>query len=548
VTVTAERLAPEAPARRPARRSRRPWPILVLSVAVVAVLALPIAFLLLEAVQFGWRALVPLLFRGLTAELLFNTVGLTLVVTLFAAVLGTLSAWITERTDLPARRVLAVLIVLPVAIPDFAVAFGWKSLFPSIGGFGGAALVMTLAVYPLVYLPVAASLRHADPSQSEVARSLGAGRVATFFRVTLGQVRLAVLGGALLVALVVLAEYGAFEILGYRTFTTEIYTEFTVGFNTPASCGLSLVLVGLSLIVVLGEGAARGRGRVSRGGALTPHAAHLVPLGRAKWWVLGGVVAFLGAAVGVPLGAILYWLVRGGSSTLPPASLLSAALHTALYSAGAGLLATAMALPVALLSVRHPGRLPAILERSTYLVLAVPGLVIALGFTYVSERDANGFLYQSAFLLILAYAVMFFPLALVAVRTSLAQSPLALEEVARSLGRPRREVLLRVTLPLVGPGLAAAFCLVFLEAVTELTATLVLIPTGSQTLATQFWAFQTNTAYGQAAPYAALMVAIAALPSVVLARWFDRLPGQAGAGRRPSTEGARLGPPGTVPT
>jgi iron(III) transport system permease protein len=150
--------------------------------------------------------------------------------------------------------------------------------------------------------------------------------------------------------------------------------------------------------------------------------------------------------------------------------------------------------------------------------------VIALALTYFSERYAAGLLYQSSAMLIVAYAIMFFPLALVAVRTSVAQAPPALEEVGRSLGANRLQALWRLTLPLVAPGLAAAFCLVFLEAVTELTATLVLIPTGVQTLATQFWAFQSNISYGQAAPYAGVMVLIAAVPSVVLGRWFDRLP------------------------
>ncbi len=164
------------------------------------------------------------------------------------------------------------------------------------------------------------------------------------------------------------------------------------------------------------------------------------------------------------------------------------------------------------------------LERSTYLVLAMPGLVIALALSYFTERYANGFLYQSAPLLVIAYAVLFFPLALVGVRASIAQAPVGLEEVGRSLGRGRVSVLLRVTLPLVSPGLAAAFCLVFLSAVTELTATLILIPTGVQTLSTQFWAYQQNLSYGQAAPFALAIVAIAALPSVVLGRFFDRLP------------------------
>jgi iron(III) transport system permease protein len=127
-------------------------------------------------------------------------------------------------------------------------------------------------------------------------------------------------------------------------------------------------------------------------------------------------------------------------------------------------------------------------------------------------------------MLILAYAILFFPLALVGVRASVAQAPVGLEDVARSLGQSRFRVWWRVTRPLVTPGLAAAYCLVFLSAVTELTATLILVPTGVQTLATQFWAYQTNLEYGQAAPFALAMVAIAAVPSYVLGRFFDRLP------------------------
>jgi iron(III) transport system permease protein len=125
-------------------------------------------------------------------------------------------------------------------------------------------------------------------------------------------------------------------------------------------------------------------------------------------------------------------------------------------------------------------------------------------------------------LLTLAYAVLFFPLALVAVRASVMRAPRQLEDVARSLGRGPLEVLVRVTLPLLAPGLAAAFSLVFLSVVTELTATLLLIPTGVQTLSTQFWVYQQNLSYSQAAPFALLMMGIAAVPSIVLGRWFDR--------------------------
>jgi iron(III) transport system permease protein len=243
---------------------KRPRALLALSVAVVVVLVLPLCFLLIEAHGAGTSTIVNLIFRSLTASLLWNTVRLTVVVTVLCAVIGTAAAWFIERTDLPGRGVWAVLVVVPLAIPDFVVSFGWASLSTWVEGFRGAVLVMTLAIYPLVYLPVAASFRGGDPGQEEVARSLGAGRLATFWRITLGQARTAILGGCLLVALVLLAEYGAFEILGYQTFTTEIFTEFNVSFNVPTASALSLVLVLLSLLVLCGEGLTRGRGRVSR--------------------------------------------------------------------------------------------------------------------------------------------------------------------------------------------------------------------------------------------------------------------------------------------
>jgi iron(III) transport system permease protein len=250
--------------------------------------------------------------------------------------------------------------------------------------------------------------------------------------------------------------------------------------------------------------------------------------------VLFGFGALVAAALGVPVASAIYWMFEGGAHPLGGVSLVSAALYTALYSASAGLLATLMALPVALLVVRHPTRWHRAFTRTTFLVLAMPGLVVALALSYFSEQHANGFGYETAPLLIVAYAIMFFPLALVGVRASVSQAPVALEEVAGSLGVTRAKVLWRVTLPLVGPGLGAAFCLVFLSCVTELTATLILIPTNVQTLATQFWAYQTNLSYGQAAPFALVIILIAAVPAYLLGRFFDRLPSRGHDAKVPS--------------
>ena len=525
--TTGPRSHPAGSAIVAARRKAPSWILLGISCAVALVLAAPLVFLLLEARGTGAGTVASLIWRPLTKTLLWNTVRLTVVVTLLCAIIGTVAAWFVECTDLPFRRFWAVLVVIPFAIPDFVVSFGWSSLSTWVQGFRGAVLVMTLAVYPLVYLPVAASFRSADPGQEEAARSLGLGRIQTFVRVTLRQAQGAILGGCLLVTLVILAEYGAFEILGYQTFTTEIFTELQVSFSVATACALSLVLVVLGIFVLGGDLLVRGTGRVVRTGAFAQRANRRHALGHARLPVLLAFVALVGLALGVPIGSSIYWMFQGGAASISGVSILSAGWHTAIYSGSTAALATLMALPVALLAVRHDSRAARLLERSTYLVLAMPGLVIALALSYFAERYAGGFGYQTASLLVVAYSILFFPLALVGVRTSVAYAPVGLEEAAQSLGARRMAVFRRVTLPLVGPGLAAAFCLVFLAGLTELTATLVLVPTGVQTLSTQFWAYQQNYSYGQAAPFALVIIAVAAVPSYVIARYFDRLPAHA---------------------
>jgi iron(III) transport system permease protein len=280
-------------------------------------------------------------------------------------------------------------------------------------------------------------------------------------------------------------------------------------------------------VVLAGEAATRGRGQIVRTSTLAQRSLRRHRLGRAKIPVVAAFAVLVGLALGVPVGSGVYWMFEGGPPSIAGASLFEAGWHTALYSGSAALVASLLALPVALLAVRHSSPVAQLLERSTFLVLAMPGVVIAFALGYFSERYANGFDYQSAPMLVLAYSILFFPLALVGVRASVAHASVRLEEVGRSLGLGRTAVLRRVTLPLVAPGLAAAFCLVFLAGVTELTATLLLHPIGVSTLATQFWSYEQNLSYGQAAPFALVMILIAAIPSYVLGRYFDRLPARA---------------------
>jgi iron(III) transport system permease protein len=499
-----------------------------LGLAVSAVIALallsPLLLVALSAHRAGWAEIHRVLFRSRSLLLLRNTVVLSLLVVVLAVVIGVAAGWVVERGPLPARRLWTVLLVLPVAIPDFVVGYAWHSIAPSLDSLAGATLVMTLGTYPLVFLPVIAALRRADPAMEDVAHSLGSGRVMTFLRVTAPVLRTAVLGGSVLVVLTVLSEYGAFEILRYQTFTTEIFTELQFDPQAAGALSIPLVLLGLLVLGIDVLVPRRTTFRTAPRRSVSTRARRSRALAASA--VLSAVVLL---AVGVPLGTLGYWMVQGAHTTLPAAATLASATWASVrYSAAGAALAVLAAAPVAMLSFRRSTTPRLLLERSTFVTQAVPGVVVALSLVYLATHYLYG-LYQTSVLLVVAYVVLHFPLALVCVKASVAQAPPVFADLGRSLGKRPVAVFVRVTLPLIAPGLVAGFCLVFLTAVTELTATLVLAPIGVQTLATQFWAYQSAVSYGAAAPYALVIVTLAALPGALLALWFDR----DGEGRRP---------------
>ena len=503
-------------------RGRPVGAVLVLGAGAVAALAsLPLLFLLVQVVGVPAGDLVRLLVRPRVGELLTNTVSLVLVVTTASVTIGATAAWLTERTDLAGRRLWRVLLVLPIAVPEFVNGYTWVSISPAVQGLWGAALVSTLSLYPLVYLPAAAMLRARRPEQDEVAGSLGAGPLQVLARVVLPQLRPALVGGAVIVALHLLGEYGAFALLRFPTFAVAIFNQYKLGFDAAAAAGLSLVLVALCLLVLGVQRRATGGPTVGSARAGQARAARPLPLGRAAPLSQAGLVALAVLSLGVPLGATASWLLRGSSTTLPPASTGLVLLNTLGLGLAAAVLCTALALPVASLVVRRRGRLSSVLAGATYVNRALPGVVVALALVYFALRSAAA-LYQSSTLLVLAYSALFLPLAVVAVTAGVSQLPPALPEVAESLGARRSAVWLRVTLPMLLPTLSGAVALVFLSTVTELTATLLLHPTGVQTLATQFWVYTTGQAYGAAAPYAGLMLLLAVGPTYLLTRQLDR--------------------------
>ena len=263
---------------------------------------------------------------------------------------------------------------------------------------------------------------------------------------------------------------------------------------------LAGVLVLLCLALLLAELRLRGRRGYARTGGGAARPVRPVRPGRAdraRPWP------------GWPPWSSWPWSCRWRASATgwrpapPPGStgrLLTATTGTTLgLAAAAAVAATAMALPTGWLAVRARGRVATLLERSTYLGSAVPGIVVALALVTLSIR-ATPWLYQTVPVLLAAYAILFLPRAIVTVRAAVEQSPPVYDDVAASLGASAPDRLRRVTLPLLAPGIGAGAALVFLAVVTELTATLLLAPTGTTTLATAFWSASSALEYGAAAP------------------------------------------------
>lgn len=481
----------------------------VAAAVFVALVALtPLGFVVDIAIRTGWTTIVELVFRPRVFELLVNTVLLMAIAVPVSAALGVALAWLTERTDLPGRRLWSLLAVAPLAVPAFVQGYAWIGVIPSLHGLFAAALISVLAYTPFMYLPTAAILRRLDPALEDVAASLGQTPRQIFVRVVLPQLRLPIWGGALLVSLHLLAEYGLFAMIRFDTFTTAIYDQFQSTFNGPAANMLAGVLALCCLGVLTIEAGTRGRARYARLGPGSPRAQRLVHLGPAGLLLGLALPAVMTAlAIGVPMLTLTRWLTRGGAAIWRADEIVPTIVRTFMLAGLGALLTTLAAVPAAWLAIRAPSRLIRVIESANYVAGSLPGIVVALALVTVSVRYARP-IYQTTITVLLAYAILFLPRALISLRASIAQAPVELENVARSLGRSPLRALWEVTLRLAAPGAAAAGALVFLAITNELTATLLLAPTGAHTLATTFWSLTSELDYAAASPYALIMVAL----------------------------------------
>ena len=489
------------------------------AVAGVSVL-LPVVYLVIRAGERGWDTVEATLMRGRTLELVLRSVGMAAAVTAASLVIGIGGAWLVTRTDLPWKPLWRVLLALPLAMPSYVAAWAWIGVRPDLAGPVGAWVVLTSVSYPYVYLPVAAALRRVDPSLEDAARSLGRRPWQVVLGVTLRQTRTAAVGGALLVGLYALSDFGAVSIMRFESLTHALYRSYRASFDRTPAAVLGCVLAALAVVILVVQHR-RGTGSVAKvsGGAI--RSATPVSLGRWRWPSVALLAGLMAASLGVPAWSLLYWLQRGTSTT--SWSRLTDAVVTTAWVAAAGAVVTVLvALPVGILSARYGGRLSQWVTTAAYTSHSLPGIVVALSLVFFGIRFATPF-YQRTPMLLFAYVVLFLSLAIAGVHNSIAQSPPALDEMARCLGRSTLATWVQVTMRLAAPGIGAGTLLVFLTIMKELPATLLLRPIGVDTLATRLWGYTDSASYAAAAPYAAAIVLLAAVPTTALTgAWMER--------------------------
>ncbi len=506
---------------------RPPVVLLGLGLAVGLAAALP-ALYLVVAVFDDLPGALDAVMTSRTVGLITRSLGLAAAVTVAAVAIAVPLAWLTVRSDLPGRRTWATLATLPLVIPSYIGAYLFVSALgprgaladllgvrlPSIYGFAGAFIVLTLFTYPLVLIPLRSALRRMDPSLEEAARVMGRGQREVFRTVVLPQLAPAIGAGGVLVALYALSDFGAVSIMRFNSFTRDIYIAYQSGFGRTEAAALGMVLVIVMLVLFAVYARVRNARALHRSTPGTPRPLEPVRLGRWRWPALAFCSGVVGVALVLPVGVLGYWATKQISSGLEVDALMTNMGHSLLAAACAALAAGLAAIVVALLSVRYPSYVTRIVERVGYAGYALPGIVVALALVFFTTRVALP-LYQTLAVLVFALAIHYLPLAVSPISTSLLQVPPRLEEAARGLGRSPMAVFRTITTPLVTSGVLGGAALVFLHALKELPATLLLAPIGFDTLATDVWR-QTSFGFFEASAIPALLLLLIAAPPLYL--------------------------------
>jgi iron(III) transport system permease protein len=486
--------------------------------------------------------------------MLLATAVLVAVVTAAAAVLGTSLAWLVAAHRFRGRGLLVWLLALPLAIPAYVSGFvvldtfdrsgpvrswwgdvaGAATWYPEVRSLPFAALVLTLALYPYVYLLTLGAFRDQAAGLVDAARTLGCSRREAFVRVALPAARPAVIAGSVLVALEVLTDVGTVRLFNVQTLTDGVFRVwFDLGQREGATELASLLLLA-AVAILLAERRATSRRGESGGPAGTGHSSRLVPASPGRGARIGIVAAWfvVGAALAFPVSRLVLWtaeaIERGRTASV--AGGVGHHLGSTLAVTGTTLVVCVVLGVVVALGARWvPGRRQAALTSATTLGYGLPGPVIALGvLVCLAAIDRTGLLPRGVLLvgsfagLVGALVVRYLSLAVKPAQDSIGRVGRSVEDAARGLGASRARVVGRIQLPLARSGLLVAAALVALDVTKELPATLLLRPFGIDTLPVWVWQASSDSRWVEAGLPSLILVVVAAVPTMVLVSLMTR--------------------------
>jgi iron(III) transport system permease protein len=300
----------------------------------------------------------------------------------------------------------------------------------------------------------------------------------------------------------------------YDAFTWVIYSSYRSGFNPSRAAILAIVLVLIALVLLFGEKILRGQNESHLSArSVDANPRHRVSIKPVAITFLSTIIIF---ALAFPIWRVVTWVYRYGSED-SMADIATALWHSVFFSGLAAATTILLALPIGILAGRYPSRSTTLLEQSTYVTHALPGIVIAISMVFLGVRLLEP-IYLRTPLLVIAYVALFLPVAVGSIRSAAEQIPDSLDEVSRSLGLSQLRIVRRVTLPLLAPGLLSAGALVVLAGMKELPVTMLLRPTGSETLATRLWTYTSVSDYAGAGPYALAIIVFVSIPTAIASR------------------------------
>lgn len=500
------------------------------SVAAVAVVfatpVLVIIWSMLDPSSEVWRSLWNTRLPGMGRD----TITLLVTVVVGSLVLGTGLAWLITAYRFPGRGVLGWLLVTPLAVPGYVLGFVWLDTWQeplgarAVRSIWLCALVLTLTLYPYVYLFALAAFREQSQRSVDAARSLGCSRAGAFWRVVLPMARPSLAGGAALVGMEVLTDVGTVRLFNVSTIADGVMRVWFGTGDRDAAAELAVLLIGVAAVLIAVERLLRGRARFTRGAGRSGLEPRQLS-GRQALVASGIGWGVFAVAVALPVARLVVWAEesRRTGQTATVAGDLSFHILSSLRVAG---LATVGCLVVgALLAItldrRRRGH--GALAQMATLGYAVPGPVVAVGvLVTLGALDRSGWL-PGGWLLIgslagLTYAlvVRFLAVTYHGIESSLGKVPRDVVASARTLGAGRLRVATRIELPLAGSGLLAAAVLVAIDTLKELPITLLLRPFGTDTLPVWVWQATSESLWVQAALPSLALIAVGMALVVVL--------------------------------